>query len=126
MTGGVVVVLGVVGRNFGAGMSGGLAFVLDADGLFHLRCNTGMVDIQRMTSDADQSDAVLLRQIINRHIGHTHSAKASAIMANWDWHLPKFVKISPKKECISDQKRTATATISSARRPASHEVHGHV
>ena len=120
MTGGVVVVLGAVGRNFGAGMSGGLAFVLDVDGLFHLRCNTGMVDIHRMKSDADQSDAVLLRQIINRHIAHTHSAKAAAIMANWDWHLPKFVKVSPKKECNSDQKRTSTATVSTSRRPVSN------
>ena len=126
MTGGVVVVLGAVGRNFGAGMSGGLAFILDSDGLFHLRCNTGMIDTQRMKPDVDQSDAVLLRQIINRHIGHTHSAKAAAIMANWDWHLPKFVKVLPKKECNSEQKSTATAAVSSARRTMSHEVHLHV
>ena len=56
MTGGVVVVLGTTGRNFAAGMSGGIAFVLDADRKFSSRCNQGMVDLEQVTAKTDQAD----------------------------------------------------------------------
>ena len=122
MTGGTVVVLGAVGRNFGAGMSGGLAFVLDVDGLFHLRCNTGLVEVKRVQGATAESDLGLLKQLIQRHVSHTQSARAAAILANWDWHLAKFVKVSPRKDGGAHITKASTV----ARRPVTHEVQHHV
>jgi glutamate synthase (ferredoxin) len=94
MTGGRVVVLGRTGRNFAAGMSGGVAYVLDVTGDFaKRRCNLGMVDL----SPLDQAEDIeLVRGLIQRHIEATDSPYAAKILADWVSNQPKFVKIMPK------------------------------
>jgi glutamate synthase (NADPH) large chain len=93
MTGGRVVVLGRSGRNFAAGMSGGVAYVLDVDGDFRRRCNPGMVDLEPL----DQAeDITLVRELIRRHIDATGSSYASRILDAWMDVRPRFVKVTPK------------------------------
>ncbi|MDP4184769.1 MAG: glutamate synthase large subunit [Bacteroidota bacterium] len=92
MTGGRVAVLGKTGRNFAAGMSGGIAYVLDVDGNFDYFCNKGLVEL---SSVEDKSDIHELQNMINQHMLHTHSTLASKILTNWDEYLPRFVKIIP-------------------------------
>jgi glutamate synthase (ferredoxin) len=93
MTGGHVVVLGPTGRNFAAGMSGGVAYVLDEQGDFPRRCNLQMVSLEKMES-ADEIEAVW--KMIQRHQSYTHSARAASILATWQQMIPKFVKVMPK------------------------------
>jgi glutamate synthase domain-containing protein 2/glutamate synthase domain-containing protein 1/glutamate synthase domain-containing protein 3 len=93
MTGGRVVVLGPAGRNFAAGMSGGIAYVLDEPGDFHRRCNPQMVTLERL-EDPDEIEEV--RLMIERHARHTRSQRAFQVLALWRQHLPKFVKVLPK------------------------------
>jgi glutamate synthase (NADPH/NADH) large chain len=93
MTGGRVVVLGRTGRNFAAGMSGGLAFVLDVDGAFRRRCNPGMVDLEALDV---AEDIRLVRALIERHVERTGSTYAAEILAGWNGVLPRFVKVVPK------------------------------
>jgi glutamate synthase (NADPH/NADH) large chain len=111
MTGGVVAVLGMTGRNFAAGMSGGIAYVYDPDGTFKQRCNLAMVAIEPIAAEPHVSgengnfrqlmvnhleqDAPRLRALIERHRHYTNSARAAEILANWDIALPKFVKAMP-------------------------------
>jgi glutamate synthase domain-containing protein 2/glutamate synthase domain-containing protein 1/glutamate synthase domain-containing protein 3 len=91
MTKGLVVVLGRCGRNFAAGMSGGLAFVLDENGDFaEKRCNQASVDLEPVTEDA-----TLLRNLIERHFESTRSPRAKWTLENWDTMLPKFIKVFP-------------------------------
>ncbi|MBD3420749.1 MAG: glutamate synthase large subunit [Chitinivibrionales bacterium] len=92
MTGGVVVVLGRTGVNFAAGMSGGIAFILDEDQLFDTKCNLEMVDIEPVITQDDQQ---ILYELINNHIHHTNSEYASRILKDWNEMLPLFVKIMP-------------------------------
>jgi glutamate synthase (NADPH/NADH) large chain len=92
MTGGRVVVLGVTGVNFAAGMSGGLAYVLDEDRTFDNRCNLDMVDLELVVSRRDVAE---LRGLIEKHLAFTGSAKARAVLDNWDDYLPFFVKVFP-------------------------------
>ncbi|MBN1686422.1 MAG: glutamate synthase large subunit [Spirochaetales bacterium] len=92
MTGGTVVVLGETGVNFAAGMSGGIAYVLDSSQLFDTRCNLEMVDIEMVT---DEEDRVLLKRLIEQHVKFTGSAHAHSILAAWDEMLPHFVKVMP-------------------------------
>jgi glutamate synthase (NADPH) large chain len=92
MTGGVVVVLGKTGRNFAAGMSGGVAFVLNLDQKFERRCNTSMVALEAVEEEAD---VALLKKLISRHARYTGSARARRVLANWDAMLPKFVRVMP-------------------------------
>jgi glutamate synthase (NADPH/NADH) large chain len=92
MTGGRVVVLGRTGLNFAAGMSGGLAYVYDEDGLFDTRCNLDMVDLEQMVSEADIAE---LRGLIERHAAATGSARAATMLAAWDETVPRFVKVFP-------------------------------
>ena len=92
MTGGKVVVLGETGRNFAAGMSGGVAYILDEKGDFALRCNPQMVGLEKLESD----EAEELRQLIKRHADYTKSQKAFQVLALWDEMVPKFVKVMPK------------------------------
>ncbi len=92
MTGGRVVVLGPTGRNFAAGMSGGVAYILDEKGDFATRCNKQMVGLEK----PDAKDAAELRAIVQRHADLTGSEKAKAVLGNWDATLPKFVKVMPK------------------------------
>jgi glutamate synthase (ferredoxin) len=93
MTGGRVVVLGHTGRNFAAGMSGGVAYVLDRAGDFKQRCNLGMVEI---TPLADADDIQLVRDMIDKHVTATGSTYARAILADWVDLQPKFVKVMPR------------------------------
>jgi len=97
MTGGRVVVLGSTGRNFGAGMSGGIAYVWDKDGDFASKCNTETFELEKMQSEADISE---LRQLIENHQKYTGSTVAEKILGNWSEELPHFVKVMP-----SDYKR---------------------
>jgi len=93
MTRGLVVVLGKTGRNFAAGMSGGIAYVLDEAGDFgEKRCNLAMVDLEDV---AEEDDATRLRGLIERHFEYTQSPKAEWVLENWDTMLPKFVKVFP-------------------------------
>jgi glutamate synthase (NADPH) large chain len=101
MTGGRVVVLGRTGRNFGAGMSGGVAYVHDPDGTFPERVNMEMVGLE----DLGDEDGDELRGFVERHLAETGSAVAQRLLADWDAALPAFVKVMPK-----DYKRVLDAT----------------
>ncbi len=92
MTGGRVVVLGTTGRNFAAGMSGGIAYVLDQEGDFEYFCNKGLVELGPVE---DKADIVELQDMINKHLLYTQSTMAATILTNWDEYLPKFVKVIP-------------------------------
>ena len=93
MTGGNVVVIGRAGRNFGAGMSGGVGYVLDEVGDFPQRVNPQMVGIEKVE---EKKEIAALRAMIQKHFDYTKSEKAKAVLANWDQMLPKFVKVMPK------------------------------
>jgi glutamate synthase (ferredoxin) len=93
MTGGRVVVLGGTGRNFAAGMSGGVAYVLDESGDFDERCNRQMVGIEAL-EDATEIEEV--RQMVQHHAQHTRSERAWKILALWETMVPKFRKVLPK------------------------------
>ena len=110
MTGGSVAVLGLTGRNFGAGMSGGIAYVLDTDGEFVTRCNTSMVDLEPVLAAAEQqgklgrelwhlgeADEVVLRGLIENHLKHTGSKRAQQILEQWPAFRARFVKVFPKE-----------------------------
>ncbi|HEY3699928.1 MAG TPA: glutamate synthase-related protein, partial [Spongiibacteraceae bacterium] len=92
MTGGRVVVLGATGRNFAAGMSGGLAYVLDETGDFSARCNMGMVELESVD---DAEDIAELKALIQRHAEYTGSTVALRLLASWQNALAKFVKVIP-------------------------------
>ncbi|MEW8192372.1 MAG: glutamate synthase-related protein, partial [Candidatus Thiodiazotropha sp.] len=120
MTGGVVVCLGPTGRNFAAGMSGGIAYVLDESGDFNERCNMAQVELEPIQEEDDalealdhqggdleshglvdlsrdmtRYDALRLKQLIERHLHYTNSEVAKRILNNWESMLPKFVKVMP-------------------------------
>jgi glutamate synthase (NADPH/NADH) large chain len=120
MTGGVVVVLGRTGRNFAAGMSGGIAYVLDDDGTFESRCNMSMIELEPVSeeeelsertahhagdleshgfvevmADLSSGDARRLHALIARHRSFTGSRVAAEILADWSQWLPKFRKVMP-------------------------------
>jgi glutamate synthase (ferredoxin) len=93
MTGGRVIVLGKTGRNFAAGMSGGIAYVLDEVGDFKNHCNMELVALEKI-SDADEIEEVW--KLIQRHQTFTHSERAAKILGDWKNYVPKFVKVLPK------------------------------
>ena len=120
MTGGVVVCLGPTGRNFAAGMSGGIAYVLDEEGNFAKRCNQSMVELEPIppedaalealyhqggdlathgrvdvSHDMTRFDALRLRQLVERHLAYTGSPVAQGLLDHWAESLPKFVKVMP-------------------------------
>ncbi|RMH60161.1 MAG: glutamate synthase subunit alpha, partial [Zetaproteobacteria bacterium] len=120
MTGGTVVVLGSTGRNFAAGMSGGVAYVLDVDGTFEQRCNLAQVELEPIAAEADaleslehqgpdlethgrvdikhslnQDDQAILRRLIRNHLHYTNSSVAREILDNWRDYRGKFVKVMP-------------------------------
>ena len=94
MTGGVAVILGEVGRNFGAGMSGGIAYVFDEKKTFKNQCNTA--DLNLLKVDEDQ-DIAQLRVLIENHYNATLSPLAQRILENWDVCLDRFVKVFPEE-----------------------------
>jgi glutamate synthase (NADPH/NADH) large chain/glutamate synthase (ferredoxin) len=92
MTGGRVVVLGATGRNFAAGMSGGIAYVLDVNEDFRERCaNTAIVSFEAI----DDGDEIELRELVAQHLTYTDSAVAASLLADWDASLARFVKVMP-------------------------------
>jgi glutamate synthase (ferredoxin) len=93
MTGGRVVVLGHTGRNFGAGMSGGVAYVLDEAGDFAKRVNMQMVGLERLE---DATEITEVRRMVERHFAHTASARAQQVLDAWDDVVARFVKVMPK------------------------------
>ncbi|MGE5467178.1 MAG: glutamate synthase-related protein, partial [Ignavibacteria bacterium] len=107
MTGGTVVVLGQTGRNFAAGMSGGIAYVLDADGSFEQRCNKAMVALEKLVPAAEQTDEATLHRgqtdeaqlkaMIERHQQLSGSEIAATILADWATYRAKFVKVFPNE-----------------------------
>src|SRR5438034_816879 len=91
MTKGLVVVLGRTGRNFAAGMSGGVAYVLDDDGTFEQRCNKSMVEVEPL----DEKDIAAVRGLIQRHYDHTHSAVAWRLLSGWKETVRQLVRVMP-------------------------------
>jgi len=138
MTGGIVVVIGQTGRNFAAGMSGGIAYVLDEKGDFARRCNLSMVELEPViaeenapeaqdwsggeleghglvdiSGDMTRHDATRLRLLIENHRRYTNSARAHDILLNWEYYMPKFVKVMPvdyRKALEAMQKTQAVET----------------
>jgi glutamate synthase (NADPH) large chain len=114
MTGGTVVVLGDTGRNFAAGMSGGVAYVYDPDGQFAGKCNTAMVALEPLTTAGEQeskldkalwhrverggepaTDEAILKGLIERHFRHTGSTRARNLLDDWNEAREQFVKVFP-------------------------------
>ena len=100
MTGGRTVILGPTGRNFAAGMSGGIAYVLDTQGGFARRCNLGMVELETM----DDDDASFVQTLVRRHLDLTGSARAAQVLDQWDSLRAQFAKVMP-----TDYKRVLQA-----------------
>ena len=93
MTGGRVAILGPTGRNFAAGMSGGVAYVLDENGTFAARCNSGSVDLEPLQADADVQEA---KTLIEQHLRHTGSRVAARLLQNWAASKRRFAKVMPR------------------------------
>jgi glutamate synthase (NADPH/NADH) large chain len=108
MTGGRVLVLGSVGRNFAAGMSGGLAYIYDQDGSFGARCNKEMVELLPLGAE----DAVTVKALLGQHLERTGSPKAKAILANWDDVASRFVKVYPSEYRQAMEAASSPATHS--------------
>jgi glutamate synthase (NADPH/NADH) large chain len=108
MTGGRAVVLGPVGRNFAAGMSGGVAYIWDHQGDLATRCNMGMVELEPVTADEDIAE---LKQMIENHLRYTASDVAKRILNDWDGALSQFIKVMPTdyKRVLEKQKKNAQA-----------------
>jgi glutamate synthase (NADPH) large chain len=110
MTGGTIAVLGATGRNFAAGMSGGIAYVLDLNGQFVKHCNTAMVELSPVYAEVEQEakvsrdlwhlgecDEAILRRLVERHAHYTGSQRAREILGDWNNYRTKFVKVFPKE-----------------------------
>jgi glutamate synthase (ferredoxin) len=93
MTGGHVVVLGPAGRNFGAGMSGGIAYVLDEAGTFTANVNPQMVMAEKLTEPLEINR---VKALIEKHLTWTDSSRAKQVLANWEASVQRFVKVIPK------------------------------
>ena len=107
MTGGTAVILGNTGRNFAAGMSGGIAYVYNTNGDFNEMCNMEMVDLDPV----GEEDEIALKQLIQNHFNYTESAVAKFILADFDNQLKHFIKVFPRdyKKALLSRKKTATA-----------------
>jgi glutamate synthase domain-containing protein 3 len=104
MTGGRLVVLGPTGRNFGAGMSGGIAYVYDPDGTFPERCNMGLVGLDRIET---AEESALVKSYVEEHVQFTNSALGQGFLDHWEAKLPLFVKVMPHdyKRVMLEQKQ---------------------
>ncbi len=113
MTGGTVVILGKTGRNFAAGMSGGVAYVWDVDGDFNLKCNLGTVELEKVTEPEDQE---LLRSLIAEHYSNTQSAVAERVRSQWPQVLEQFIKVMPTdyKRVLMERKKAAVEPSASS------------
>jgi len=141
MTGGIVVVLGETGRNFAAGMSGGIAYVFDEKGHFRDHCNLAMVDLEPVpeedealetldhqggdlethgkvdiSADMTRYDALRLRHLVERHVKYTGSTVAQDILDNWGSTLSKFVKVMPidYRRALEEMKQTQSEPLAAA------------
>ncbi len=127
MTGGVVACLGETGKNFAAGMSGGVAYVLDRAGDFEDKVNYGMVSTSRTL---DQKDREMLRRLIENHYAYTHSDRAEYILENWETERDQFVKVLPDAyaEIIADREEADVRTTlpDSATPDTSTDTAGHI
>ena len=94
MTGGTAVILGSTGRNFGAGMSGGVAYIYDPENQFAEKCNTEMVELFGLGESGHDEQ---LKELLEKHVMFTNSEKAQAILANWEVEQQYFVKVYPKE-----------------------------
>ncbi|WP_263970687.1 glutamate synthase large subunit [Leptolyngbya sp. KIOST-1] len=115
MTGGAIVVLGPVGRNVGAGMTGGLGYFLDEDGRFPVRVNPEIVKVQRVITAAGEAQ---LKALIEAHLAHTGSPKARQILANWGEYLPKFWQVVPPSEADTPEANPDTASVEKVLSPS--------
>ena len=106
MTGGRVVVIGSTGRNFAAGMSGGVAYVLDTAGRFSRNCNVAMVDLERLD---EIEDIELIQRLVRQHVAYTGSQLGERVLEDWEQSVRKFVKVMPR-----DYKRVLTAQAKAA------------
>jgi glutamate synthase (NADPH/NADH) large chain len=130
MTGGTVVVLGKTGRNFAAGMSGGVAYVYDVDGRFAGRCNTSMVALDAVTAREEQSvpaiglhagqaDEVLLRRLIEDHHRWTGSLRARELLDHWTEARSRFVKVFPHEyKRVLAERAARAASLAAGAMPA--------
>jgi glutamate synthase domain-containing protein 3 len=108
MTGGIVVVLGPTGRNFAAGMSGGIAYVLDEHGTFGDLCNMEMVGLENVV---EEDDVAALRRLVEAHSRETGSVNAARVLNNWSEMLPNFVKVMPHDyRRVLEERRQRAAT----------------
>ncbi|MBC7171757.1 MAG: glutamate synthase subunit alpha, partial [Polyangiaceae bacterium] len=112
MTGGRVIVLGSTGRNFAAGMSGGVAYVLDETGEFPARCNMEMVELESLEEAAEIDE---VRQMIERHLEYTGSKVAERVLRSWNTMVSKFVKVMPTEY------RAVLAELQQAKAKVEHE-----
>jgi glutamate synthase (NADPH/NADH) large chain len=135
MTGGTVVVLGKAGRNFAAGMSGGVAYVLDTTGDFKLRCNRSMVELEPILDEASQpagarhlglTDEELLRSLIERHLFYTGSSLARSILDRFGEVRAKFVKVMPHeyRRALTELEAKPVASSNGAKATAGVVLHG--
>jgi len=124
MTGGTVAVLGTTGRNFAAGMSGGVAWVFDEDGHFVDRCNREMVDLEAL----DDSDAKALRSLVEEHAERTGSPKANELLDAWEAVVPKFVRVLPSeyRRVLAEQAAVETVARPDSSPPASEPLRPYV
>jgi glutamate synthase (NADPH/NADH) large chain len=145
MTGGIMVCLGQTGRNFAAGMSGGIAYVLDEAGDFEQRCNLAMVELEPIAAEDDaletlghqggdlethgkvdlshdmtRFDAIRLKQLIENHRHYTNSEVARRLLNHWDAYLPKFVKVMPVDYRRALTERQAQQQAASQQAKGSH------
>jgi glutamate synthase (NADPH/NADH) len=122
MTGGRVVVLGPTGRNFAAGMSGGIAYIYDEDGSFASKCNMGMVGVAPLGETADAEEMAAVKQLIETHVERTSSLKGKKILAEWDAYAKsKMVRVMPYdyERVLLEQKAAALAQSAAAGKKAS-------
>ncbi len=108
MTGGRVVILGPTGRNFAAGMSGGVAYIWDPEDVFLGNCNLAMVELERLETEEEISD---VKSLIEQHQQHTGSTVAERVLADWDNCVPQFVKVMPTdyKRVLEEMRQAAEA-----------------
>ncbi|POM75010.1 Ferredoxin-dependent glutamate synthase [Phytophthora palmivora] len=119
MTGGRVVVLGSTGRNFAAGMSGGIAYIYDEDNSFQKKCNMGMVGVSPLTETASAAEIQEVKALITKHLDRTQSPKAQKLLDNWDASSAKFMRVMPsdyervllqRAAVIKETKKSASAS----------------
>ena len=108
MTGGRAVILGPTGRNFAAGMSGGIAYIWDPNNAFKIQCNMEMVELESLEADEDIAE---LHQLISNHYEYTKSTVAEGLLANWQASLKQFVKVMPTdfKRVLEERKQQVSA-----------------